>query len=225
VLQRNGFIVRVLHYAPDTQELAGLAAAMPSFSNEPLPEIADFLPPSGIVRSSAKYAFGPQMFANLAPQVPPASLGFAMGAETVSAEYHLPGRAPMTLVLAMYPTPQLAQKFGREIDALNLQNLELRRCGALLFFVADAPRKADAEKLLGNVHYGMGVMMNENVPKVTVKSFSQMIMSIFLLCAIVLGFCTISGVVYGLIRVLTRRIYPGQVFDRDIEVIELHLSR
>jgi hypothetical protein len=52
-----------------------------------------------------------------------------------------------------------------------------------------------------------------------------MILGIFELCGILLLFSVLSGLAYGGLRVLFRRKYEGQIFDRDVEVIELRLSR
>ncbi len=224
VLQRNGFCVRVIGSKATHQELAQLAIALPSLENDPMPSIGDFLPREGMVRSSAKYAFGPVVLGKVAPAVPPANIGFTMGAEVISAEYRLNGRPPMTLLLALYPTPQIAQKYAKQLSDGNLP-LNFKRTGTMISIVTGAPRKADADQLLNRVHYTMGVMLNQGVPKVTEATFMQMLMSIFALCGILLAFAATSGLLYGLLRVLARRHYPGQVFDRDVEVIELHLSR
>jgi len=234
IVLRNGFCIRVTGYTLATGDVATLVKALPSLGNEPMPDLPKLLPVEGRVKSSEKYAFGPQVFAQkqMVSGIPAASLesalGFNMGAEAASAEYRLPGRPHMTLALIMYPTPQLAQKYAKSLAVtvaeLHLTGVELRRTGTLLAVVSDAPRVSDADALLGRVRYDVNVTMDEAIPKVTVQSVVQMVLSIMTLCGILILFCVFSGLAYGGIRVLARRRYPGRVFDRDIDFIELHLS-
>jgi hypothetical protein len=78
---------------------------------------------------------------------------------------------------------------------------------------------------LKRVRYTMSVMLNQGIRKPVEQNLAQMIMGIFKLCGILLVFSTLSGLAYGGLRVLFRRRYEGQIFDRDVEVIELRLSR
>ena len=227
VMQRNAFCLRIRNTAPSHQELAQLATALPSLDNEPLPEIGDFLPPEGMVKSSGKYVFGPLVLAQLTPSLPPSAIGFTMGAEVMTGEYRVNGRSQtMMLVLALYPTPQIAQKYAKELDALDVH---YKRTGALLSIVPNigpgAAQKTDAEALLKKVRYTMSVMLNQGIRKPIEQNLAQMILGIFKLCGILLAFSVLSGLAYGGLRVLFRRRYEGQIFDRDVEVIELRLSR
>lgn len=224
VLQRNRFTLHVTGAQLTHEDLTQLVAALPSLEDEPMPPLGEFLPPEHMVLSSAKYAAGPQVFQRLAPQLPAMGMGFHMGAEAIAAEYHLPGKQPMTLVLALYPTPQIAKNFTKHLTELNLPSVQLKRNGSLLMIVPDATRPADAEHLMSLVRYEMSVMWNQGILKDKQLTVPEMLTNIFALCGILLVFCAISGVVYGGIRVLVRRLYPDQFLDRDIEVIQLHLN-
>lgn len=222
VLQRNAFVIRIHNVAATHQELAQLATALPSLENEPLPQIGDFLPLEGMVRSSGKYVFGPTVLAQLAPGLPPEAIGFTMGAEVMTAQYRVGSdKKPATLVLALYPTPQIAQKYAKELESRNFQ---IKRTGALISIVPDAAQKADAEGLLKRVRYTMGVMLNQGIRKPVEQNLAHMIIGIMELCGILLAFSVLSGLAYGGLRVLFRRRYEGQIFDRDVDVIELHLN-
>ena len=37
-------------------------------------------------------------------------------------------------------------------------------------------------------------------------------------------FCAASGILFGAIRVLGHRYFPETLFDRDVEIIRLHLT-
>jgi hypothetical protein len=224
VLQRNGYCLRLLGVLPNHKELALAAAVLPSLENQPLPPLAGYLPAAGLVHSSAKYAYGPQVFEHVVPQVPAMAVGFHMGAEAVAAEYRLPGRQPMTLVLAEYPTPQIARNFAKNLGTLNLPSVRMKRTGPLLMIVPDAAQEADAQHLMDQVHYAMDGMWDEKTPSFKEPTFAQMIMSIFELCGILLVFCALSGVVYGGIRVLSRNKNPGHGFEGDVDFISLNIN-
>jgi hypothetical protein len=228
VLQRNSYCVRILGVAPSHKELALAAAMLPSMANEPLPVLPNHLPPAGLVHGSAKYAYGPKVFERAVPQVPAMAVGFYMGAEAVTAEYRLPGKQPMNLVLIEYPTPQIARNIVKSLDAMSLTELRMKRIGPLLMIVpnipVNSPQEADAQRLIGQVHYEMAGMWDEKTPNFKEPSFAQMIMSIFELCGILLVFCLLSGLVYGGILALTRTKSKGHGFEGDADFISLDLN-
>jgi hypothetical protein len=237
VLQRNSYCVRILFgsnqgAAPNHKELALAAAMLPSMENEPLPVLPSHLPAAGLVQGSPKYAYGPKVFAQAVPQVPAVAVGFYMGAEAMTAEYRLPGKQPMNLVLIEYPTPQIARNIVKNLDTLNgganLTELRMKRIGPLLVIVpnvpVNSPLEADAQHLIAQVQYEMAGMWDEKTPNFKEPTFAQMIMSIFELCGILLVFCLLSGLVYGGIRVLTRSKNKGHGFEGDAEFISLDIN-
>lgn len=225
VLVRNGFCVRIVgEIAP--QNLSALAAALPTHRQEALPQMREFLPEKGAVGSSLKYVLGPKAAQRMIPEIPPALLAFDKGAEVETARYELPGKPPMTLVLAMYPTPQIATQ---RIKALGEQSQIrfFRRTGALITMVLDAQSQTDANALLDSVKYEMSVSWNEAVPKTpppTVSDFVKMVLAIMKLAGILIAFCFVSGLLFAGARIAGKRYFPGTVFDRDIEIIQLHLT-
>jgi hypothetical protein len=52
------------------------------------------------------------------------------------------------------------------------------------------------------------------------------VVNILYLCFIIAGFCIVSGIAFGGIRILVKRWFPDRVFDRpeEVEFISLHLS-
>ncbi len=224
LLLRNSYLLRILGHEPSMDELAKLASALPTFEDEPLPPLREFLPPQDLVRGSLQYMMGPRAFARLVPQIPAASVGFNMGAEAQLAHYKLPGKAEMTLLLVLYPTPQIAQARIKQWGDLSARGIHGRRTGSLLSFVLDAPAQADADLLLSRLNYSMDVTWNEPVPKYHGPTLVELILNIFILCGILVVFAFASGVAFGGLRLLTKHFYPGRVFDRDIEIIRLHLT-
>jgi hypothetical protein len=243
VLQRNSYCVRFIFdskqfdskqsdsrqgAAPTHKELALAAAMLPSMQNEPLPVLPSHLPVAGLVAGSPKYAYGPKVFAQIVPQVPAMAVGFYMGAEAMSAEYRMPGKPSMNLVLIEYPTPQIARNIVKNLDALNLTEVRMKRIGPLLVIVpnvpVNSPLEADAQRLIGQVHYEMAGMWDEKTPNFKEPTFAQMIMSIFELCGILLVFCLLSGLVYGGILALTRSRSKGHGFEGNADFISLDLN-
>ncbi len=226
VLVRNGFCVRITGAELPQTQLTSLAAALPTHRQEALPQLREFLPLKGAVGSSLKYVLGPRSAERMIPGVPPALLAFDRGAEVLTARYQFPDKPQMTLLLAMYPTPQIATQ---RIKALGEQTQVrfFRRTGSLITMAIGAPSQAEANALFNSVRYEMGVTWNEAVPKVpppTVSDVVKMVLAIMKLAGILVGFCFVSGVLFAGMRILGKRYFPGTIFDRDIEVIQLHLS-
>lgn len=223
---RNTFCIRALGSA-DPAGLNKIAASLPTFKEEPLPTVRDFLPETGVIPSSLRYVTGPVVFTRLVPQVPAVLMGFEMGAEVGIAQYHLPGKPAMTLVLAHYPTPQIASAKAKRLAAESNRPFIFRRTGSLISLVLGANSHEDAGLLLDRVKYAMNITWNEAVPKhkeATVQDFLLMVLAIFKLAGILLVFATVSGVLFGLLRVVGTRYFPGTIFDRDADVIRLHLT-
>ena len=226
VVLRNSFCLRILGGELDRPQLNALVAALPTHDQEALPQLREFLPENGALRGSLKYVLGPLAAQRMIPQIPVAWLAFERGAEVESATYNLPGKPAMTLLLAMYPTPQVATVVAKTL-AEHQPPLFFHRNGPLISIVLDAPSPGDAGLLLNGVKYQMDVVWNQPVPKTpppTVNDVVRMVLAIMKLAGILLCFCVLSGVVFGAVRVLGHRYFPESVFDRDLEIIRLHLS-
>ena len=96
ILQRNGFVLHIKGAKLAHQELLQLATFLPSMENEPMPQLAEFLPKDGLVKGSAKYASGPLVLKRLAPTLPE-SIGFNMGGEAVAGTSERSGRSDIRL--------------------------------------------------------------------------------------------------------------------------------
>jgi hypothetical protein len=226
VVLRNSFCLRVLGAELDLSQLQALVAALPTHDQEILPQIREFLPERGALRPSLKYVLGPVAAQRMIPQVPAAWLAFDQGAEVQTATYRLPGQPQMTLLLAMYPTPQVAALVSKTL-AEHQPPLFFHRTGPLISIVVGAPSPGDAGVLLNGVKYQMDVVWNQAVPRKpppTVNDVVRMVLAIMKLAGILLCFCAASGILFGAIRVLGHRYFPDSLFDRDVEIIRLHLT-
>ena len=63
-------------------------------------------------------------------------------------------------------------------------------------------------------------------PKVHPLNIAQMMMNIFIFGAVLLGITLLAGILYGFTRVVVKKLFPGQVFDKpkNMEVIRFDLD-
>src|SRR5271155_2807062 len=80
------------------------------------PTLWQYLPGQGFERTSDHYLLGPAALDRMFPLEKSDWLGFGQGVEAESARYHT-GSDTLTLLLAVYPTPQLARVKFDELAA------------------------------------------------------------------------------------------------------------
>jgi hypothetical protein len=202
----------------------------------PLPPIRAYLPDSGRVPGTDRYALGPEgfrattAFLNLPEYAPLADLaGFSSGAETIFARYRNSGQEAV-LLLIDYPTPQLAELHLRHLEATTssakLEGITAERRGSLLSLILKPSSDTFAAALRNNIKYETEVTWNEpgatatDPPWVTVLSRIFVGTGVFMIVAVVLG------VAFGGVRVVTKFFFPGKVFDRadQMEILQLGLT-
>ncbi len=227
LLRKEEVLARVSGGRLSPSELAALAAGLGVVGGGPLPTLPHYLPERDLVVRSTRFVVGPQALARRMPGVPTQLIDFGLDPEAEIAEYRVPGQPPAKLLLVSYPTPQIA--------ALKMKSLEseggmtggifARREGPLLAF-AFAGSKEQADRLLNQVHYSALIVWNEPVDKNEVPKFREFLINVLLLIVAWLVFAIAAGLLFGLTRVLVKKWYPSQVFDRpeETEVIRLNIS-
>lgn len=96
----------------------------------------------------------------------------------------------------------------------------VKRTGPLVAIALDAKNPDEAERLLSQIKYEAEVTVPEHVP--TLKDNpANLFLNIFYLCLVLAGFCVVSGLVVGGVRILFRR--AGASGEGD-NMISLHLS-
>jgi hypothetical protein len=228
--------VRDYHYAA-TADLQQLAKAVKSRAdNAPLPPIRSYLP-EGLSDGTQRYSLGPVGFgsalgvlrrgeyATLAPEV-----GFENGAEVMLAEYHKRDDSAVLLLIA-YPTPQLAEQHMHHLQTIlpgiaKRGEAQIERKGSLLSVVLGATSATYAASLRTAVNYETQVTWNEGSHALTDPPWVIVLSRIFYGTGVFLVMAIVLGVAFGGVRVLTKRFFPGRVFDRtrDLEVLQLGLS-
>ena len=154
-------------------------------------------------------------------------IDFQYDPEILEQQYSLPD-GPVTLMLVLYPTPQIAGDRLRALETVAKANpgaLALRRTGPILVVASGAVDNSDARTLLGSVNYEAEVTWDEATSLPKRDNIGNLIVGIFGLIGILLLVMLIFGVFFGGFRLLMRRLFPNRVFDRpeSIEIIQLHL--
>ncbi|MGH9793763.1 MAG: DUF6599 family protein [Candidatus Acidiferrales bacterium] len=202
----------------------------------PFPVLVEYLPDENRVPNSERFILGPTALARFAPLHQADWIGFDLGAEAQLAEYRRGGQE-ITLLLAQYPTPQVA---SAKLDALrrwfNVNAQEevvsgrpvvfARRISSLVAIVPQAVPASVAEGLLDQVDYQTQVTMNEPGFKATDPTWGEMVVGIFYGTGILLLMALAGGLLFAGVRLIVKRVAPGKIFDRDssVEILQLGLG-
>jgi hypothetical protein len=240
VLLVGNFLVLVRGLTPDTAtaDLQDVVARLrPHADATPLPPIRTYLPVKDRVTGSDLYALGPAAFRSaMASLDQPAFASLAQeadlasGAEAIAARYHSAGHDAV-LLLIEYPTPQLAEQQLHHLELALTQKLKktdiaVERKASLLSIVLGSPASAFAQRLRNEVNYETSITWNEPVFTVTDPPIISTVAKIFVGTGIFMLAAIVLGVAFGGVRIITKALFPGKVFDRpdQIEILQLRLS-
>jgi hypothetical protein len=209
----------------------------PRSEKGPLPPIRTYLAGAGRVLGTERYALGPdgfrQALSNLQINdfaVLTDAAGFNSGAEVMFARYQT-GKDGGVLLLLEYPTPQLAEQHIHHLEevlpaAAKQAGTVIERKGSLLSLVL-APTAAEyAKKLREAVDYETQVTWNEASQAATDPPITSTLVKIIMGTGVFMVAAVVLGIAFGGVRVVTKRFFPGKVFDRanQMEVLQLGLS-
>jgi hypothetical protein len=158
------------------------------------------------------------------------SVGFASGAEAMLAQYRH-GQDAGVLLLIDYPTPQLAELHSRHLETALAESTsgagtKIERTGSLLSMVIAPSSSAFADTLRTSVNYHTQVTWNEASQTATDPSWALVLYRIFVGTGVFMVAAIVLGIGFGGLRVFTKRLLPGKVFDRHdrMEVLQMGLS-
>jgi len=212
-----------------------VAAVQPHAQEGPLPTLWEHLPEKKIVEGSDRYILGPQTLNQLFPGGLGDSMSFPAGAEAEIAHYRLDGR-DVTLLLADFPTPQLAEdtlaalqkKFNVNGSNSSASSpvLFAKRSLTLVAIVSGAPSQTEANTLLDQVHSGTVLTWNEPSFQFKEPSIEVMVVGAFIGTGAICGFTLVASLAFGGFRLFIKRVMPGKIFDRgaQLQVLQLGLS-
>jgi hypothetical protein len=195
--------------------------ALPQVSHGSPPTLSGYLPRKNLVHYSERYILGPVGLQDYARQIPESVADFDYSTEIQVARYRT-SQGEETLAILSYPTPDLARQ---QLAAFQkLPDVTAKRSGPWVVAVLGAPG-SNAQALLKQVNYGGIVETNETPPApglvVTPQTAGRMLLAIISLAGLVLGFCVLSGVAFGLMLTVARRFgYSGA----EGSLITLNLS-
>ncbi len=228
-------------YAHDFSAL--VAAIQPHANSEPYPSLWQYLPTGHFVPHSDRYALDPGTLARALTEVTGQAwpsgdwLGFDDEVEAEVASYSVAGR-PMTLMLASYPTQQLAAEHLKNMEQVFAINpapgtetngrpvLYVKRLASLVGFVSGAQNAEQASRLLREIRYQTVVTWNEPGFKLKDLTMADYVVGAVLGTLSILVITLIAGIALGFLRVGIKRALPGLIFDRrrSIEILQLGLS-
>ena len=200
----------------------------------PYPSLANSLPEKGQVPRSERFVLGTVGLKRVLPILEGDWAGFGNGAEAIYARYDIGGRE-VSLLLISYPTPQVAIQRERDLakwfnvngadPASKRKHVAVRREYSLLALTPEADATI-AGPLLAGVHLDQQLTVNEPGHRWNEKPVAFYIYSIFVGTGLILAFAGVAGLAFGGVRLVTKRYFPGRIFDRTeaVEIIQLGLT-
>jgi hypothetical protein len=192
-------------------------SALPKVSHASIPTLNTYLPPKGLVPRSERYILGLLGLRANAPEIPASAVNFDFGTEGELAKY----RNGVLLAVFSFPTPSMARQQLPEFQ--KIEGATAKRTGPFVA-VALGPPSA-AAKLLDAVNYQGVVAENEKPPvkplELKPETAGQMVLAIFMLAGLLLGFCLLSGLAVGGTLRLARRFGYSAA---EGSLITLHLE-
>ncbi|HEY0786475.1 MAG TPA: DUF6599 family protein [Acidobacteriaceae bacterium] len=206
---------------PDGQVLEALrtlAAALPAALGTAAvaPPLPGYLPTDGLDRASVHYAIGPAGYAASGAALPESVIDFSRDAEVVVAHYRRHG-ADGTLMLVAYPTPQMAARSTKAVAALLKSGtpglpvgdpgVVAEQIGPLVGLTGGHLSQAEAQNLLGEVHYQAAITINHPEGYVSeVSKAAKLLLGIASLTGVLAVAAVLLALFLGGGRVLLRRM-------------------
>ena len=219
---QSNYVVRLDGADAATKDLAQTISEN-IFGRSRRPPVSTHLPPENLIQGSDRYIVDASGLGGEL-NVDARSLGFEDSVEIATASYRLHGKTAR-LILLMYPTQQLAQKYEQQwiSDAPDDAAFH-RRVGALLAIVRGLRDRDMAKAILDRVNYETQVTWDQPRPDLSLR---EVILTIFTFIGIGLLFTIVVGVSFGGLRIFVKARYPDRVFDRpeDMEIIQLKLAQ
>ena len=240
VLVQEGSLVLGSSANISREDFATLVQAVEAKSEKttPLPPVRTYLPTEGRLVGSERYALGPEAIKVALADAGQAAdagfieaMGFNNGGEAMLARYSHPGKGSGVLLLLEYPTPNVAEQEIHHLAEVlpasaKVGEQNIVRKGSLLSIVL-APSSAEyAVSLREAANYETQVTWNEPSQTLTDPPLLSTIAKIFIATGVFMVVTVVLGIAFGGVRILTKRFFPGKVFDRpeQIEVLQLGLS-
>jgi len=217
ILVHGNYLLRFEGYHPATPLLTTIIQGLKQVDSSPLPALVDYLPSQDLAPNSERYIEGPAGLQRFAPQIPPSTAAFHLGAEAQLGDFHAPG-GDLKLVIFNYPTPQIAMQQAGQFQ--KIAGAMVKRSGPLVAVVLSPPSPDAAEKLLSLIRYQAAITLDQRV-NTRRDNIGDLVINAFVLIGILLIFSAVGGLAFGSVRAYLRRGGRGDAADA---MIVLHLQ-
>lgn len=203
-------------HRPAEEEMNALLLTVPKYQGGALPSLPTFMPATGLRPNSERYVLGPASLARFYPEIPPSTAAFHLGAEAETAVFGKDGG--VRLAIFNFPTPEAARR--QLIEFEKIPGAIAKRTGPLVAVTVHPSDANEAERVLSRVRYQAAVTV-PGKPLTKRDNPGNLLLNIALLVGILIVFCVLSGLAFGALRQLFRRIGPS---DDGEAMVSLHLS-
>jgi Family of unknown function (DUF6599) len=229
VLQVDGIDAR-----RDAADLKSLVSAIePKSENGLYPTLPEHMPDKDRMAYSDHYILGPATLDQFFPGGIGNALGFSFGPEVETAHFTVDGR-DLTMLLADFPTPQIAQA---QLDSLSKQfNVNGSRPSAtsqpffanrtqtMIAIVAGAQSSDQANKLLDQVQPGSVLTWDQPTFQFKEPRFEVMVVGAFVGTGVMCLLAMISSLAFSGFRLTVKKIFPNTLFDRSTQIDILQMG-
>jgi len=215
----GNYVFQITGDLPPSAVLTELYDHLPKLEQAPLPTLVHQLPATDLIPNSERYIVGPVSLDRFDPKVAPSVAAFHLGTEAILGKYQAK-KGVLTLAIFNFPTPNLARDRYREFQ--RIPGAIAKRAGPLVAVTIDPPDADAAERVLAEVKYETNLTLNEAVPVNDTVPKIKFILNVFIFAGLLIGLCLVAGLLYGGVRVLSRKLNRGQ--DPDA-MITLHLGK
>jgi hypothetical protein len=203
ILAYGNYVFQFTGSVPGEPELNPIYFSLPRLEQGPLPAVAGYLPPEGLIPNSERYILGPVSLERFEPRVSPSLAAFHLGSEGQLGRYKTP-QGELTLLIFNYPTPSLARERAEQFQ--KLPGVMAKRTGPLVALVVQPPDLDAAERILARIRYQANLTLNTRPPQDFNLGLSNMILSIMALAGVLIGLSLIVGIGFGGFRILLRKL-------------------
>lgn len=202
LIATGNYVLQFTGRIPTAEEIETLSARLPQMEHSPLPTLADFLPSGELIPNSQRYILGPVSLQRFEPRISPSLAAFSLGAEAQMGRYRTPS-GDLAMVMFNYPTPNMARE--RQAEFLKQPGVLAKRDGPLVAVVVQSPDADAAERILARVQYKAAISWNQ-MPAKKGTDMGNLIVTGFILAAVVVGASLLAGLWLGGFRVLLRKL-------------------
>jgi hypothetical protein len=203
-------------HKPTPEEFNALLLNIPKYQHSNLPSLPGFLPSAGLRPNSERYIVGPASLARFYPEISPSVAAFHLNGEAQTGVFGKDGG--IRLALFSYPTFEIARK--REAEFAKIPGAITKRAGPLVAVTVNPSNLDEAERVLSRIRYQAEVTLPQKPPSPK-DNPGNLLLNVALLIGILIVFCAISGLAFGALRQLFRRVVPAE--DGE-SMVMLHLS-